>query len=141
MMKKKEVQSVAPSIGGTSLLVIFSVICLAVFAVLSLTTAQAEKRLSDKAAEAAAAYYRADSTAEEIFAQLRKDESHEDAIWEGNVCTYQVAISDHQLLEVRLRNDADGWTVLRWQTRSHVDTNNTNSLPVWDGSSLQEVSP
>ena len=140
-MKKKEFQSASPSIGGTSLLVIFSVICLAVFSVLSLTTGQTEKRLSDKAADAAAAYYLADNQAEEIFACLRNGKNHEAAVWEGNICTYQVAISTHQVLEVRLCKDAEGWTVLRWQTRSHIDTSNTNSLPVWDGSSLQEVSP
>lgn len=140
-MRTEQHRSNSPAIGGTSLLVTFSVICLAVFSVLSLTTAQAEKRLSDKAADLTSAYYRADTYAEEIFAQLRRGENHEAVSREGNVYTYEVPIANHKSLLIQLQNDETGWTVLRWQSRSHPDSPNTNMLPVWDGSFLQEVSP
>ena len=39
-----------PAIGGSSLLVIFAVLCLTVFALLSLSTVQADNRLSDASA-------------------------------------------------------------------------------------------
>lgn len=49
-----------PTVGGSSLLVIFAVLCLTVFALLSLSTVQADGRLSQTSAEAAQAYYAAD---------------------------------------------------------------------------------
>ena len=39
-----------PTVGGSSLLVIFAVLCLTVFALLSLSTVQAEKRMADASA-------------------------------------------------------------------------------------------
>ena len=44
-MKRKQSISI-PAFGGSSLLVIFAVLCLTVFALLSLSTVQAEKRLA-----------------------------------------------------------------------------------------------
>ena len=41
-----------PAVGGSSLLVIFAVLCLTVFAMLALSTVQANGRLSDASAEA-----------------------------------------------------------------------------------------
>ena len=41
-----------PAVGGSSLLVIFAVLCLTVFALLGLSTVQAGQRLSNASAEA-----------------------------------------------------------------------------------------
>lgn len=43
----KEDRFSPPAVGGISLLVAFAVLCLTVFALLSLSTVQAQKRLSD----------------------------------------------------------------------------------------------
>lgn len=140
-MTKTHTTYIAPTIGGTSLLVIFCVICLAVFSVLSLITAQSEQRLSEKNAEAAAAYYQADAHAEQIFAQLRSGINHESVTWNEDQCIYTVPVSPHQTLLVQLQASKQGWTVQKWHVYSHIDSNSPNSLPVWDGSTLQEVSP
>ena len=58
-------------VGAVSLLTIFAVLCLTVFALLSLSTVQADERLSDKSFAAVEGYYAADCAAEEILAQLR----------------------------------------------------------------------
>ena len=50
----------APIVGGSSLLVIFAVLCLTVFALLGLSTVQAGGRLSEASAEAVSAYYAGD---------------------------------------------------------------------------------
>ena len=42
-----------PAVGGSSLLVIFAVLCLTVFALLGLSTVQADIRLADASARAA----------------------------------------------------------------------------------------
>ena len=59
------------AVGGSSLLVIFAVLCLVIFALLSLSTVRADGRLSQASADAVKAYYKADCRAEEIVARLR----------------------------------------------------------------------
>ena len=51
-MGNKKERVAVPAIGGSSLLVIFAVLCLTVFALLSLSTVQAGDRLSDASADA-----------------------------------------------------------------------------------------
>lgn len=48
------------NIGSVSIIVIFAVLCLTVFSVLSLSTAVTERRLAERSAEAVTAYYAAD---------------------------------------------------------------------------------
>jgi len=59
-----------PFLGGSALLVIFAVLCLTIFALLSLSTAQAGSRLSLRSAETVHSYYEADAAAEKLLAQL-----------------------------------------------------------------------
>ena len=47
--RMREGKNPAPMVGGSSLLVIFAVLCLTVFAMLSLTQAQADRRLPETA--------------------------------------------------------------------------------------------
>ena len=56
-MMDEERRSVPPAPGASALLVIFAVLCLTVLAMLSLSTVQADARLSDASAEAVAGYY------------------------------------------------------------------------------------
>ena len=103
-----------PAVGGSSLLVIFAVLCLTVFALLGLSSVQASGRLSDASAQAVSAYYTADCQAEEILAALRQGEVPEGVRQEENgVYAYTCPISDTQALEVRVRVDGGTWTVLR----------------------------
>lgn len=57
-------------IGSSSILMIFILLCLTTFAVLSLTTASADKRLTDKASQAVLEYYAADVKAEERLMEI-----------------------------------------------------------------------
>lgn len=63
-----------PAVGGISLLVAFAVLCLTIFALLSLTTVRADVRLADASADAVTEYYAADCQAQEILARLRNGE-------------------------------------------------------------------
>ena len=55
------------NVGSASLVMVFSVLCLTIFAVMSAVTAYSEWNLAKKSADAATAYYAADSRAAEIF--------------------------------------------------------------------------
>lgn len=121
-----------PAIGGSSLLVIFAVLCLTVLSLLSLSTVQAEKRLSDIAASSVTAYYEADLEAQAIFARLRAGETVPGVEESEGIYRYVCAISPNQHLEVALRKEGECWTVLRWQTAAQPEEIST-TLPVWDG--------
>ena len=131
-----------PATGGISLLTVFAVLCLTVFALLSLSTVRADGRLAQASAQAVEDYYAADCAAQEILARLRNGEtpveaeSHGYDSWHrGMRYTYTVPISDTQELQVEVLVDrTDGsWSVLRWQSVPVGEWEPDTSLTVWDG--------
>ena len=137
----------APTVGASSLLVIFAVLCLTVFAMLSLSTVQADKRLSDRSAAAALGYYEADTEAEEIFARLRAGElpdgvtvttyaAEEGTAIQGSVYSYTCTISETQAIQVELAEQNGVWTVLRWQAVSTTEWEADDSVDIWDGDGI-----
>lgn len=131
-MREKERFS-PPAVGGSSLLVIFAVLCLTVFALLGLTTVRADGRLADASAAAVAAYYRADCEAEAILARLRSGEAVEGVTQNGDAYAYTCPISDTQALEVEVRLRGADYTVLRWQAASTARWESGADLELWDG--------
>lgn len=149
MDKRKQAQVSPPPVGGASLLVVFAVLCLTVFALLSLSTVRANQRLSETSAQAAADYYAADCQAQAVLAWLRTGEANPGDIPEDflmgvtitdypdrpgdTVYAYSCPISDSQALEVEVRMEAGGgWTVLRWQAVPVGGWEET-SVEIWDG--------
>ena len=122
-----------PAVGGSSLLVVFAVLCLTVFALLSLSTVQANRRLAETSAASVQAYYEADCRAEEILAQLRSGQRPEGVSSAGNEYWYTCPISDTQSLQVRVRLEDAAWTVLQWQAVSTVQWEADQGLDLWDG--------
>lgn len=123
-----------PVMGGSSILVVFAVLCLTVFAMLSLATAQTDARLSQASADGVSAYYAADTKAEEILARLLAGELPDGVTVQENRYTYRCPISDTQALEVEIRLTGPGdYTILRWQAVSTADWTPDNSIAVWDG--------
>lgn len=122
-----------PAVGLSSLLVIFAVLCITVFALLSLSTVRADARLSESSAKAVTGYYEADFAAEEILARLRAGEQPEGVIFENGIYTYSCPISETQALLVEVKVEGSGYTVLRWQARSTANWEADDSLPVWQG--------
>ena len=114
-MKKNRKHISPPVIGGISLLVIFSVLCLTVFSLLTISTALAEKRLSDVSADAVSAYYAADLEAEHIFASIRRGEVPDTVSVTENRYSYTAPITETLSLEVELLYENGSWTVLQWR--------------------------
>lgn len=125
-------KTAVPAIGGSSLLAIFAVLCLTVFGLLSLSTAQAEKRMSDASMQAVTAYYVADLEAERIFARLRAGENVPGVRENAGLYSYSYPISEHQVLEVELENKENTWRVCRWQVIARSGAV-SETLPVWNG--------
>lgn len=133
-MKPRESFS-PPAVGGSSLLVIFAVLTITVFALLSISSVQAERRLSDSALRSVSAYYAADNEAETVFAQLRSGETPPQVTRDGEIYRYSCAISENQLLHVELRRTGEGWEVLRWQAVPINRLPEDRTLPIWNGTS------
>ena len=122
-----------PVVGGSSLLVIFAVLCLTVFALLGLSTVQADQRLSQASADAVFDYFQADLNAERIFAQLRCGDIPQGVCAEDSVYSYICPVSQTKQLEVAVEQVEETWRVLRWQVVSIVEWEADESLDVWDG--------
>ncbi|MCI9402288.1 MAG: hypothetical protein HFF04_01255 [Oscillospiraceae bacterium] len=137
MAKKDKGSFAPPALGGISLLVVFAVLCLTVFALLSLSTVRADERLSDASAQAVKNYYAADCKAQELLARLRFGETPEEVWTDGSLCGYTIPISDTQELqvEVEIRTTND-YTILRWQAVPIGEWGLDEGLDLWDGETL-----
>ena len=120
-----------PVIGGSSLLIIFAVLCLTVFALLGLSTVHANKRLSDISIQAVSDYYAADHEAEQILARLRLGETPDGVRREGDVFYYTCPISETQQLQVAVQRS--DWRILRWQSVPTEAWLADESLNLWNG--------
>ncbi|MBR1660133.1 MAG: hypothetical protein IJ705_07435, partial [Oscillospiraceae bacterium] len=95
--------------GAASLVMIFCVLCLAVFAVLTLATAERERQLSELTAGRASDYYAADAEATRIVAALARGEDPGVAVsWQSLSAPWEVAefslpAGGEQTLQVQVR--------------------------------------
>ena len=128
-MKKKSKQS-SPNInvGSTSIVMVFSVLCLTVFAVLSYITARNELDLARRSADSVTAYYAADSAAVDVYNALISGDCVRqgdtitaagteifacEGIYGGELC-YSVPIDDMQELYVELSGEDSGYRIIAW---------------------------
>ena len=144
MGEKKREGFAPPALGGSSLLVVFAVLALTVFALLSLSTVRADVRLGDTAEQAVSDYYTADCQAQTVLTYLRTGETLPDGIDVSEtithyparverLCSYVVPISDSQELQVEVLVTGSDYKVLRWQAASAGEWEADNSLELWDG--------
>ena len=129
----KERRMRIPLVGGSSLLVIFAVLCLTVFALLGLSAVQAGGRLSQKMVDSVEAYYEADCMAEELYARLRLGELPAEVMQEGDTYTYVCPVSETTELQVVLYKTGEQWEVIRWNVVSTAAWESDDSLDLWDG--------
>ncbi len=122
-----------PGVGISSLIVIFAVLCLTVFALLSVSTVNAQLRLADKSRKTTEGYYMADCRAEAVLSRLRGGQIPEGVTREGNVYTYSCPISETQVLKVCVEIEGENYRILRWQAVSAANWEADDDLPVWGG--------
>lgn len=131
MYKQEEVPM---PVGAVSLLTIFAVLCLLTFSLLSLSTANANKKLADKSADAINSYYKADVEAQQILSKLREGvipkqvEKKTDTIY-----CYECEISETKSLFVEVMVDSKSYDIQKWKVVSKIDWEADDSIKVWDG--------
>ena len=116
-------------VGVVTLCMVLMVLCLAVFSALTLASAQADLRLSQRNAETVSAYYRADWQAALRYAAFQ------DGGEEGEPSEY-LPVRDTQELYLHLRRQGTGSVeILAWQLVPAWDAEQVEdpTLPVWDG--------
>lgn len=118
------------SVGSASLVMIFSVLCLTVFSVLSLVTANNELRLSEKSAASVKNFYTADSAACDIINEAKKDI----ALGKTVDSSFEVKIDENRNLEVAFDIENDEIKITKWQISPISWEAIEETLPVWDGS-------
>lgn len=131
MVRKKSYYP--PLLGGSSLLVIFSVLCLVCFALLSMSTVRASEQLSLTSEKGVTAYYQADARAEQILARLRRGEVPAGVAVSGNTYSYSCPISPTQQLSVVVELMNGQYQILEWQATSTALWQAGGQLPVWTG--------
>ena len=135
-MNKKT--NVPAPVGGSSLLVIFSVLCLTVFSMLVLATVKADERLADASCESVKAYYKADCEAEEILAKLRLGMTVDHVIQKGNYYAYSCKVSDTQVLSVVVEIRGQEYQVHQWKLEETAQWKPQEYIELFDVDELQE---
>lgn len=139
----KNRQKAGLGVGGSSLLMVFIIVCLTTFATLSLVSANADDKLSVKTAEAVSAYYAADGRAVErlqtIDALLADGQAEAITVQDLAEATetgyaFTEAINDRQCLAVTLTVRQQRCTIASWRVVNIGDWNGDGQLlDIWDG--------
>ena len=114
-------------------MVAFAVLCLTVFALMSMSKVQADSRLTDASLQAVENYYSADCEAWRILALLLEGEVPEGVAQEDGVYAYTCSVSKTQDLKVEVRLEGKQYTILRWQAVPNRRENGAGGLNLWDG--------
>ncbi len=140
-MAKQEIRRNA-NIGSSSLILVFIVLCLVTFSVLSLGNAKREDALSRRNADSVKEYYRADTEGEAFLQMadqaLRRGDKDSLAPYlqsdTGTYCT-DISMEAGQALRVELSLDWEkqSYQVLSWKVYHREDYEIDRSVPVWSG--------
>ena len=153
-MAKSEMKSGA-NIGSASLILIFIVLCLGTFGLLSLTSAKNDLDLAERNAAAVSGFYQADAKGEEFRMEaerqvnegLKKDPAHPEAflkehfgeayLSEEQAVLAQIPMDSGQALTVKLGlswEDGIGKAgILQWNVYNCEEYEIDQDMPVWAG--------
>ncbi len=118
-------------VGGSSLLVIFAVLSLTVFALLVLATVKADSRMSAESTNAIKDYYEADLEAEQILGELRAGKEVEGVTKQDGICAFSCKISDTQVLSVIAAIDGEKYEIYQWKAVSSKEWSPEEYIKVW----------
>lgn len=138
------------SIGASSLLVIIVVLSLVCFAALSITSASADLRLSQKLADRTSSYYKACNEAQttlknlsvslsSIYEESRSKDEYEQKIKESltDSLTFSCAMNENQVLQISVsplypqNASGDFFEITSWQIVNITSLQLDESLPVF----------
>lgn len=120
-------------IGTSFMLVIFIVLCMVIFSVLSLSSAYKDYEYSQKNAKRAKEYYEANNLAEEKLAEIDALIASGDIDSANSVIEFTVPVNETELLQVSLNihpEQTPHYKITTWKTISTLEWSGNSSLPV-----------
>ena len=156
MRKDQSSQKIGMGVGYVSVMLVFAVICLTIFAVLSFRAAMSTDSFNERSGDFMKQYYAADTDAKKMLSQLndcalnaKNSGFFEDVFTEsaqdiegvsvkssprGVSASYTVAINERQELTVSVVFDSSGeYTIEQWRNCEVGEENSDSHLNVWDG--------
>jgi len=138
-------------VGSASIVLVFAVLCLTVFSLITLVVARNDKNLIDAEAQLVIGYYEADALAEYIVAEIVRADIIPGSVRDIDIVTdfdfgsgretayFFCPISDQKDLYVRLAVDEDSCDILSWRMWDTDDWVVDDSLDVWQGPDDSEI--
>lgn len=131
-------------LGSVSLVLVFAVLCLTIFALLTLSTARSDANLAERAADSAKSYYLADTEAERVYVALadalengEKPETVRDTeiTYNGDYASYLCSIDGGRSIAVTLVSDGTGGgtRIMQWRETEDENWMPDEQIEVWTG--------
>ncbi len=108
-------------IGMSTFMMIFTVLCLTIFATLTYLQARHNQQETDKIIESTVAYYDADLSASKIYKELKTQYTDTTFLEDngiekdGNTYSYTVSISENRELKVTIEENDGKFNIIQWQ--------------------------
>jgi len=128
-----------PTYGGSSVLVIFTVLCLVIFAILSISTVSKNENLTGATVNSVTDYYAADAEAEVILAKIREGEVPDGVVQSGEIYSYVCTISDSLELACVVKVSGTDFEILKWQAMPAQSWTPEDDFNVWDGEGIPDA--
>jgi len=136
-------------LGSATIVLVFAVLCLSIFTVISFMPALIEQNLITTEVELVEAYFEADVLAERVVAEILDEVlafngTPEYVMGIGissfmnfdtfeYIIYFQVPVADTHLLYIELSVLGDEYQILKWRLYNIIDWVPDDSLPVWQG--------
>ena len=117
------------TIGISSIVLIFMILCLAVFSLLSLSDAKSALTFAQKRAETVQIYYESDIEAQKFIRDYRSLDAEQKQ--SETTIVYELPMRSGQTLHLEL--SADGSDILSYYVYNNTDYVIDSNLPVWGG--------
>ena len=132
-------------VGSASIVLVFAVLCLTVFSLITFVVAGNTKNLADNEAKLVTSYYEAETLAEKVLAGILEADfvpaevlgveivSAWDWGLDAELVRYSCPISDNKSLYVDLTVNEGSYSILGWRMRDINDWEADFSMDVWLG--------
>ena len=138
--------------GSASIVLVFAVLCLTVFTLISLLSATTDRVMTDRMTEMVTGYYETDAQAETVLYEILQAAGSGDGIPEtsrfvsgvnvdsrldqglsATVASFSIPMQNDRELHVEIAVYEDSYDILEWRMRDTGDWKADDSLPVWRG--------
>lgn len=130
-------------VGSASIILVFAVLCLTIFALISFTAANVDRSMSEISLKTAKEYYEADTLAECILAEILEAEIMPETVRGVDIITewdafadyvmFSCPVSETKSLFVKVAMYIDSYDIIAWQMQEAGEWETDGGLSVWTG--------